>query len=652
MAEMTDVSLRDERPALPRSLMPRFWRYFQVVFLALVFCGTGMADAPDWMEVRSPHFSVVTDAGQKRGREVAQRFEQMRSVFGALFLREKINTPVPLQIIAFRTEKEFRDFAPLWHGKPIRLSGLYQPGPDRNFILLDCSAEDPYAVVFHEYAHLLLNGNYPPTQPWFDEGFAEFYSTIKVKGESVEIGYPPEYATFMLRGSRWMSVADLFAVRRDSAIYNQDNDHRSLFYAESWLVVHYLFDQKKLKEAGDYFDQVMNQHVPVPQAIHSAFGVDVKQFDHALESSFNGGIKVFTFPVPPLEYNDFAVKKLHAADALTVLADAHLHSVDYLEKAIAEFRQVLSSDPNNEAAHRGLGYAALYKNDFTEADRQFAQAVELNSQDPRVLYYSALLAERESQRTGGAQPNLGEMRTQLEKSIALDADFADAYDLLAAVEMQQGSPAAAIASEQKALKINPREQRYMLNYAQYLLADRKPDEAKIIFDHLAASDKPEIATVAKRDLENIKGAESESAAGAQVVIRPYPHKEWGTAPAAGGNAGSSNASDSNAKPVASEEVENQSAVKIEPEPEPVKTDPRPIAFLKGKLLSVDCSAPPAAVVTVAAGKRIWKMRTENAKKLVLLGTPSFSCDWKNQSVAVNYRAAGGAAGELVSLEIQ
>ena len=36
------------------------------------------------MEIRSSHFSVVTDAGEKRGHEVALRFEQMRAVFGAL----------------------------------------------------------------------------------------------------------------------------------------------------------------------------------------------------------------------------------------------------------------------------------------------------------------------------------------------------------------------------------------------------------------------------------------------------------------------------------------------------------------------------------------------------------------------------------------
>jgi hypothetical protein len=39
------------------------------------------------MELGSPHFSVVSDGGEKRGREVAVRFEQMRSIFGALMTK-------------------------------------------------------------------------------------------------------------------------------------------------------------------------------------------------------------------------------------------------------------------------------------------------------------------------------------------------------------------------------------------------------------------------------------------------------------------------------------------------------------------------------------------------------------------------------------
>ena len=51
---------------------------------------------PQWVEVHSPHFSVVTDAGEKRGREAAMRFEQMRAVFGALMTKANVNLPVPI----------------------------------------------------------------------------------------------------------------------------------------------------------------------------------------------------------------------------------------------------------------------------------------------------------------------------------------------------------------------------------------------------------------------------------------------------------------------------------------------------------------------------------------------------------------------------
>jgi hypothetical protein len=81
------------------------------------------------VEVRSPNFSVVTDAGEKRGREVAMRFEQMRAVLGALMTKAKVNLPVPLQIVAFRNTKEMRQVAPLFNGKPTQVAGRRRPLP-------------------------------------------------------------------------------------------------------------------------------------------------------------------------------------------------------------------------------------------------------------------------------------------------------------------------------------------------------------------------------------------------------------------------------------------------------------------------------------------------------------------------------------------
>ena len=112
--------------------------------LASTLTRRAYAGEPQWIEVHSPNFSVITDAGEKRGREAAMRFEQMRVVFGQLLTKPKTTLPVPLQIVAFRNSKELRQFAPLWHGKPVEVAGLFQPGQDRSFIMLDMSVENPW----------------------------------------------------------------------------------------------------------------------------------------------------------------------------------------------------------------------------------------------------------------------------------------------------------------------------------------------------------------------------------------------------------------------------------------------------------------------------------------------------------------------------
>src|SRR6202453_2298217 len=125
-----------------RATFPSRPPWLGAVLLVSLCCAPAvLAGDPQWVEVRSPNFSVVTDAGERRGREVAMRFEQMRAVFGALMTNSKVNLPVPLQIVAFRNAKEWRQFAPLFNGKPIEAAGFFQEGSDRSVILFDIAKE-------------------------------------------------------------------------------------------------------------------------------------------------------------------------------------------------------------------------------------------------------------------------------------------------------------------------------------------------------------------------------------------------------------------------------------------------------------------------------------------------------------------------------
>jgi tetratricopeptide (TPR) repeat protein len=584
---------------------------------------SGWAGDAQWIEVQSPHFSVVTDAGEKRGRDVAVRFEQMRAVFGALLVKTTVNLPVPLQIVAFRNTKEMRQFAPLWHGKATEVSGLFQFSTDRSFILLDMSAEDPWQLVFHEYAHQLLNGNTSAqVQPWFDEGFAEYFSTIRVSGKEADVGLPPGNDVEILRDSKWLKIADLFRVQQNSSTYNESGDHRSVFYAESWLVMHYLYDTQTLPKSGTYFDLVFEGKVSVEQAIQQAFGMSAEAWDRALRQYFSRGtIKYYKMTTPPgIETTGYSVAPLSYPDAKAVLADMHLHSPDYPDRAIEEFEDVLTVDPNNVAALRGMGYAHLRKQNLSTAADYFQKAAARDSKDPRVLYYSALL--RNQQKLNRDPAELEKTQKELEASIALDPNFADAYSLLAFTYQYQGRFPDAIKAISRAVALNPRNEGYAYNQAQMFLANRDVDDAVPILERLKNSSNPQIAMMSSTSLVQVETF--------KAAMQGRSGDDGGPAP----------------------------AVRVRAEASPQNKEPETVTptaaaqFLKGKLTAVDCSSPPGAVLTVAVGAKTWQMTAKNASHMILIGADTFSCDWKNRSVAVNYRETGDGRGDIISLELQ
>jgi len=607
-----------------------------LLLLVAAACLPARAAEGPWVEVRSPHFTVLTDAGEKQGREVALRFEQMRHVFGTLFERARINMPVPLVVVAFRSQGEIKQVLPLWKGKPVEDAGYYQPGPDRDYIALDLSAEDVWHVVFHEYAHLLLRGNYPTTQPWFDEGFAEYYATIELTGKQVVVGKMPEGYGELLGSHAHMPLADLFNVAHDSSAYNESGSRRNLFYAQSWLVVHYLIDKKQMAQAGQYFDLVMNQHMPVADAIPRAFGMDAKHLGDAVDDySRSAGAKAYIFDLPPLaSAGDYSFRKLDALAGQAALADLKLHLRDHFDEGVSELEAVLQQKPDLAAAHRGLGYAYLRKGDFQRAGQHFQRAAELDPKDPQVLYYAALLMNRESLASGRPIADAGGMQQKLDTALSIDPEFADAWELLAFADLALQDERGALEALKRAIQLSPRDEGYQLNLALFYMQQRRWDDASAILEHLKDSNDSAIATRAVQSLTALDEARvGRTAVTPLAQSSKYPASydapQWRPQPG-------------QPAPDVTQPIQKEA------EPPP---DTRPIQFLKGRLVAVDCSAPPAAIVSIAAGSRVLRLRTPDRSKLVLIGADTFSCDWHDLKVSVNYKAGGSVDGDLVSLEL-
>lgn len=606
----------------------RGFKSFLIVSAILAAPSLLFASDPQWVEVRSPNFSVITDAGEKRGRDVALHFEQMRSVFGTLMTRASVNLSVPLQIVAFRNTKEIRQVSPLFNGKPTELAGLFQGGTDRSFIMLDMSVENPWAVVFHEYAHRLMDGNVSfRTDPWFEEGFAEYFSNIQVDNKEARVGKIPEETYQILQQLGMMKVSDLFRVQQNSKTYNESGSHRTTFYAESSLVVHYLYDKGLIPKLGVYFEALQGQKKPVAQAIQEAFAMTPEQFDTVLRDYLNSG-RFLYYPIATpknIAPAQFVVAPVSAADAQALLADIHSHSPDYGSKALAEFQEVLKIDPNNASALRGAGFAYMQNRDFEHAGDYLRRAAQLDSKDPRVHFYYAMLL---NQQGPPDKTKSTEIKKQLEMTIALDPKMADAYSLLGYTQAFSGEPEKGMATLKKAVELSPRDEHYQFNLASVYLTNRKVDDAIAILKSLAGSSNPEVAMRANQMLP-------------QAVNFKTQMKEFSSR-----NTLSivENAEPSTGKDGLVIAVE-------QPESTPIHA-PAPPHFLKGKLISVDCSVAPGAVLTMQTGDKTLHVYIRDKAHAVLIGADQLSCDWKNKNVALNYRGRPDGDGDLISLEIQ
>ena len=640
--------------------------------LALLLVLTTLAAAKDkdessWIRVNSSHFSVLTDAGEKRGHDVIVRFEQMRGVFSQLLVRSKVNMSLPIDIIALKSDKQYNQLAPIRQGQPIDAPGFFIGGDDRIFIVLDLFEDESWRAIAHPFAHYLLNYNYPPTPAWFDEGFAEYFSSMRPDSKQVQIGADPELnlawkgdlignqievrnvpksLTEFLNTPVWLSMSDLFDLRHTVSNY-QEGTHHTLFYAQSWMSMHFLLNTNRLPQTGVLFDLVLNQKVPVNDAIQKAYGMSSAEFDKAVKDYFhaqqplflamddgtiNPGGQTGTLPLP-VTADEVGTSRVDITDAevRALLAEMELRLPEHRAQALKDLETVLA-EPKGETsvAHRALGWAHMDKNEFDAAGEEFSKGFDLDRNDPWARYYAALVKFRRARFTGQPLQGLANAQQDLRAVIDWDPTFAEAYAMLGRTRVEGGGINSAIESMRTAIQFSPRNEQYRLDMAHILLAGKKWEDADALLQILKTSSNPQIARVARKDLDDLP------------TLRKYGIPPQGEA--------SPEAKAATPPPALSSGSDDESEEKPPAEP---KTDTRPVQFSKGKLISVDCSQTPAAILTVMIRtQKPVKLRTDDYKSLTLVGADQFSCTWKNRAVAVNYKAGGKSDGDLVSLELQ
>jgi tetratricopeptide (TPR) repeat protein len=408
----------------------------RLLLLSLCFTAA-LAPARDktetWLQVSSPHFVVVTNASEKQGRRVADQFERMRSVFHTAFPKAQVDPDAPIIVLAIKDAKDFRALEPeayLAKGS-LKLGGLFLRAADKNYVLmrLDAEGEHPYAIVYHEYTHLLLSKSAEFMPLWLNEGLAEFYQNTDIRDKEALLGEPSADDILWLRQNRLLPLATLFTVDHNSPYYHEENKG-SIFYSESWALTHYL-EMKEFAEkthhVPDYLDLLSKQVDPVTAA-GRAFG-DLKQLQQELDSYIHqtSGFRQLKMMITTeVDDSAFKVQTLTGAQSDAVRADFLAYNSRTAD-AESLLDHVLQEDPNNVSAHETKGFLEFRQGHLEEAKKWYAQAVQLDSQSYLAHYYFALIAMNGARDASDQE----QVESSLRAAIKLNPSFAPAFDRLA-----------------------------------------------------------------------------------------------------------------------------------------------------------------------------------------------------------------------------
>lgn len=412
-----------------------------LLFLSVVIPAPVVAKGK-WTSVRSKHFLLVGNASEKQIRQVGTRLEQFRAAFARLFGRADLGSNSPTTVIIFKSHDSYRPFK----ARP-NTAGFFQTNPHINYITLTTEVrgeQNPFTVVFHEYTHLLVNNINPNMPLWLDEGLAEYYSTVDITGDQkVMLGRPIARHISLLRQTQMLPLGKLFQVNRASPEYNE-SDKQSVFYAQSWALVHYLIAGKNGQLAPQLtkYVNLLAANVPSEQAFQQSFSMSIEN----MESELRGHLQRERYPAvtgvleSKLGFDaDLKTAQLSEAEVQAYLGDLKLQgerseSEEYIQRALA-------LDPNLGMAHASLGLLRARQGRSQEARDSLKRAVAADPNNYLLHYYYAFVLSRsgDAETVFGFAPGaIALMRDELKKAIELNPDFRESFNLLAFVNLLSG----------------------------------------------------------------------------------------------------------------------------------------------------------------------------------------------------------------------
>ena len=253
--------------------------------LSAVLLATGLDAAPSpWVEVKSAHFTVITNSGDKAGRRTAWQFEQIRAgLAAALAVGEGRRRPAVLRLRGegrgdaqdprARSTGRASGTGPS-RSRPAAGTGSSWPcGPTSGS--RTTSSANPYQTAYWSYASRGLPPRVPATPPGVvrPRGIAEVMSNTFVREKELHVGRLMQGNLEVMRERAPIPLAEFLSADRRSPWVTQEDRHPAL--RRPGLGPRPLPDVRRGGAARgrvDRFNRLLHDGVAEDAALKEAFG--------------------------------------------------------------------------------------------------------------------------------------------------------------------------------------------------------------------------------------------------------------------------------------------------------------------------------------------------------------------------------------------
>ncbi len=467
----------------------------RVVRRALVFTtaalltSTSSSAESRWTLLTAGNLTIIGDQSPATLRDIALQIEQFQVVVSGLIRNADRPPAIPTIVYVVGTRKALDPLVPLYKGKPANLAGFFGQSTDLNHIVMCLEGFDESTqIAYHEYTHLLVRNAVRTLPVWLNEGLAEYYSTYQLidRGKAATVGRAQRDHILLLR-ERYLPIATLIDVDQSSPMYNE-GERRTIFYAESWALTHYLMVARPNGgEAINRYVRELAEGRPPMEAFTNAFGKTPVELDNELR----GYLRSLTFKAYRYQFADkLSVaepgpgRQLTAGEVEAWLGDAQ-RRVQREAEGAPRIERAAAAEPDSATTQMALGLLRLSQNKLDEGFDALGRAAALAPRDFVTQFVSGVARVYADPR--GSDDHRRQALATLKQATQLNGTSAEAYAMLAYVQMlSEETLADARASIDKAVALAPGRMDYWLRYADIRLLQGDPAAARAVLTPIAA----------------------------------------------------------------------------------------------------------------------------------------------------------------------